>query len=428
MRILCLTNFYPPYEIGGEEQSCHDVVEALKARGQTVAVLTSNHGAKRGHGAEEGVCRRLYLEMELGSPFHPLRFFLTRKRREEKSLALLRQIVADFAPHVIFIWGMWNLPRSLPALAEALRPGRVLYRFGDYWPTLPTQHVFYWRTPGRRWLTRPLKRALGRLALAQLSRERPQPALRFERAYCISAAMRQKLVDQGVPVGHARIIYNGVDTELFRPCAGIGSRQRDNNGLSLLYAGRIVPEKGVHTAIEAMAHLVRGRRVDNVTLPLVGPRSPDYYAWLQDLITRKRLGSHVFFQDPIAKETMPHLLRDSDVLLFPSIWPEPFGRILIEAMASGLAVVCTPVGGVPEIVTHRQDGLFFAPEDAEGLASQIERLLRDPPLRRRLSRAAQHTVKERFSLTRMIDQVEAYLEEIASTSFERHTQQEGSSA
>jgi len=412
MRILCLTNFYPPCEIGGEEQSCYDMVVALKARGHAVAVLTSNHGCRRGQ-VEDGVYRRLYLEMELGSPLHPLRFFLSRKRREEQSLAQLRQTVQEFVPDVIFIWGMWNLPRSLPALAEALRPGRVLYRFGDYWPTLPSQHVFYWRIPGRRWFTRPLKRALSRLALARLSREEPAPALRFQHAYCISAAMRDKLVEQGVPVEHARIIYNGVDTNRFRPGSGVDSRRSGNSRVSLLYAGRVVPEKGVHTAVEAVAHLVQ-RGVKDVALTILGPRDPDYEATLRQLVAGQGLESYVSFRDPVSKEAMPGLLPHFDVLIFPSIWPEPFGRILIEAMACGLAVVCTPVGGVPEVVTDEQDGLFFAPEDANGLASQIERLLRDPLLLHRLAQAARCTVEQRFSLSRMVDQVETYLQEIAS--------------
>ncbi len=414
MRILCLTNFYPPHEIGGEEQSCHDVVQALKARGHTVAVLTSTHGFRGKQKPERGVCRELHLEMEIGSPLHPVRFFLTRRQRERQSLARLQEMVQQFDPEVIFIWGMWNLPRSLPALVESLRPGRVLYRFADYWPTLPSQHEFYWQAPGRYWLTRPLKKALGSLALTRLNRELT-PVLRFEHAYCISAAMRQELVKKGVPVEHARIIHNGVDTERFRPRPNIQAGTDNRKGLALLYAGRIVEEKGVHAAVEAMACLAQRRGADQVTLTLVGPASPEYYARLQMLVSQYGLDSCVSFRSPAPKEAMPALLREYDVLLFPPIWPEPFGRILIEAMASGLAVICTPVGGVPEIVTDERDGLFFAPEDAEGLASQIERLLRDPSLRYRLAQAARRTVEERFSLSRMVDQVEAYLEEIACT-------------
>lgn len=413
MRLLLLTNFYPPHEIGGEEQSCYEVAQSLRARGHAVTVLTSTHGRSPKCPPEDGVYRDLYLEMELNSPCHPWRFFLRRHARERATLEHLRRVVAQTDPEVIFIWGMWNLPRSVPALAERLLPGRVLYRFGDYWPTLPSQHALYWQTPGRSQFTRPIKKALGRLALAQLKRE-PRPALRFEHAYCISAAVRQELVEKGVSVEHARIIYNGVDTKRFRPRPR--NRGENHPGLSLLYAGRIVPDKGVHTAVEAMAHLARRGKTDRVTLTLVGPVDADYRTRLQALIAKSGLDSHVFFRPPVPKEAMPSLLPDFDVLLFPSIWAEPFGRVLIEAMASGLVVVCTPVGGVPEIVTEGQEGLFFAPGDAAGLAAQIEQLLSDPPLRRRLAQAGRRMVEERFAPGRTLDEIETYLAEIARLS------------
>ena len=415
MRILCLTNFYPPYELGGAGQSCYDVTTALRARGHAVVVVTSTHGVNTRNSFEDGIHRSLHLEMELGSPLHPLRFFLARRKREAQGLLRLREVVQGFAPDVIFTWGLWNIPRSVPALAQALRPGRVLYCFGDYWPTLPSQHEVYWRVPGRQWFTRPLKGALARIALARLAREGPPPSLQFQHAYCVSEAVRQGLVRGRVRVGHARVIHNGVDTNRFRPRSPEQLRPQEGNRLSLLYAGRIVPDKGVHTAVEALSHLVHDYGSNGVTLTLVGPGDADYATSLRSTIAQEGLDRYVSFRERVPKEQMPALLQDFDVLLFPSIWPEPFGLIVIEAMACGLALICTPVGGVPEIVTDGRDGLFFTPEDAAGLARQVERLAGDPSLRRRLAQAGRRTVERRFSLSTMIGQVESYLEQIAST-------------
>jgi glycosyltransferase involved in cell wall biosynthesis len=410
MRVLFLTNFYPPYEIGGEEQSCYDAAQALRARGHVVTVLTSTHGRPRQRAPEDGVCRDLYLEMELNSPLHPWRFFLQRHARERATLGRLRQVVGQTAPDVVFIWGMWNLPRSVPALAEALRPGRVLYRFGDYWPTLPSQHEMYWLAPGRRW-TRPIKKLLAAIALAQLRREK-LPVLGIEHAYCISAAMRQELVDRGAPVEHARIIHNGLDTDRFHPGPRQGRPPESGQPLALLYAGRLVADKGVDTAIAAMGHLVQ-RQETPVHLALAGGGDPAYVAQLQRQMREAQIEAHVSFLGRQPKERMPDLLRDYDVLLFPSVWPEPFGRSIIEAMASELAVLCTPVGGVPEIVTDGQEGLFFAPGDAADLSARIAQLVDDPALARRLGQAGRQTVLARFTLQRTIDQIETLLSRLA---------------
>ncbi len=413
MRLLFLTNFYPPYEIGGEEQSCYDVAQALKSRGHTVTVLTSTHGRPRRYTPEDGVYRDLYLEMELGSPLHPWRFFVQRHARERATLDHLRQVVGETEPDVVFIWGMWNLPRSVPALAEQLLPGRVLYRFGDYWPTLPSQHTMYWQARGRAW-ARPLKHLLAALALAQLRREE-RPALRLEHAYCISAAMRQELVDRGTPVGHAHIIHNGLDTERFHPGPRQDRPPADGQPLALLYAGRLVADKGVDTAIAAMGHLVQRQVATGVHLTLAGGGDPAYVAHLQRQVQEAGIEARVSFLGRQPKERMPDLLRDHDILLFPSIWPEPFGRSIIEAMATGLAVICTPVGGVPEIVTDGQEGLYFAPLDAAGLAALVARLADDPAQARRLGQTGRGTVQERFGIAHMVDQVEALLHQVAGS-------------
>src|SRR5262245_42371380 len=119
MRILFLTNFYPPYEGGGEGLSCQHVVEGLKQRGHTTLVLTSMHGTNNVPAAADGIYRSLYLEMDLVPLHHALNFFTQRKAREKHNLQCLECIFEQFEPDIVFIWGMWNLSRSLPAYAEA---------------------------------------------------------------------------------------------------------------------------------------------------------------------------------------------------------------------------------------------------------------------------------------------------------------------
>jgi glycosyltransferase involved in cell wall biosynthesis len=412
MRVLFLTNFYQT-EMGGEEESCRQVVEGLKKRGHETLVLTSMHGTDNTPVESEGISRSLYLEMDLTPWRHSLTFFTKRKARERHNLERLERTVQAFEPDVIFIWGMWNLPTSLAALAEERYPEKVVYRFATYWPTLPSQHKPYWLAPGRRWYSRAPKRVVGAVALAMVAREERQYRLRFERAICVSAATRDMLVEAGVPVAQAQIIYTGLDESLY--ANGKPARpEPDGRPLQALYAGRLTPEKGVETAIEAMARLVLEPGHSGVRLSLAGSGLPEYENHLRDLVARHGLTGAVTFLGRLPPEEMPALMRQFDVMLLPSIWPEPFARVVLEGMLSGLVVVATPTGGTGEVVVDGENGLVFAPGDAGDLARQIGRLIQEPQLRQELASAGKQTVLARFTVTRMMDEMEGYLQQVAA--------------
>jgi glycosyltransferase involved in cell wall biosynthesis len=137
---------------------------------------------------------------------------------------------------------------------------------------------------------------------------------------------------------------------------------------------------------------------------------------LRHLVTQAGLNDYVSFLGHVPAEEMPQLLRKFDVLLLPSTWPEPFSRIVLEGMISGLVVVATPTGGTTEILTDGENGLLFAPGDAEDLARKITRLMDDPELRRKLAHAGKQTVLERYTMTKMMDKIESFLQEVSGVS------------
>jgi glycosyltransferase involved in cell wall biosynthesis len=87
--------------------------------------------------------------------------------------------------------------------------------------------------------------------------------------------------------------------------------------------------------------------------------------------------------------------------------------MVLEGMISGLVVVATPLGGTTEILRDGENGLLFASGDADDLAQKIIRLASEPELRRRLALAGQETVNERFTATKMLDELEAYIQDVA---------------
>jgi len=404
MRILFLSNFFPPARPGGYTQWCHEVAERLAERGHNVGVLTSRYELEKAPVGEQNIYRLFHLEGDLDY-YEPIHFFTQWKKQHRENLACLENTVRDFAPDLIFVWGMWSLSKALPALAERLLPGRVVYYLSDYWPVALDMHTTYWQLPARRWPIQLLKRVLSKVAMSMLAKE-SQPDLKLEKVICVSNRVRDLLVEAGLPIEHACIIHGGTDIERF-----LDVRKRDyrSRPLKLLYAGQLVQHKGVHTAIEAMAKLVKELRTGQIHLTLVGSGHPDYEAVLRELVDTSGLSDYITFHGPVSKDEMPALLQQFDILIFPSIYEEPLARMTQEAMVSGLVVIGTTTGGTKEILMDGETGFTFAPEDADGLAKQVTRLILDPDLCYRVAEAGRQTVLENFTLDKMVQEIEVYL-------------------
>ena len=411
MRVLFLTNFYPPYEIGGQEHSCKQVVEGLRSRGHETLVLTSMHGTGNAPVEADGICRWLYLEMDLTPLKNSITFFTERKARERTNLQRLQSLLERFDPHVVFIWGMWNVPRSVPLMAENSPPAQVLYRFAEYWPTLPSQYEMYWRSPGNGFAGRALKAVLGRVALGMLAGEPQRQTLKFENAYCVSEATRDVLVEKGIPVAHAPIIHTGLDAGPY-----LTGRETDRGtaggALRLLYAGRLTANKGIATAIRALGRLSKADPSAGITLTIAGSGSSAYIDELKALARELGVYDRLHFAGLIPQPEMPAFLQKYDVLLVPSVWQEPFARAVLEGMAAGMVVIASRIGGAREIIIDGENGFLFSPGNDEELARLIAGLTADPSARSRLAAAGRETVLQEFGADAMIDAIEEMLADV----------------
>jgi len=149
MRILFVSNLYPPHELGGMELRCQETVDGLTERGHVCHVLTSRFGVKSAIQAEESVTRSLHLQADVNY-YRPLAFFFQRPWHEWANRRALRRSVDEFQPDVVFIWGMWNLSSRVAYWAEQWLPGRVAYAIASYWLVEPNVHSAYWDTPANR--------------------------------------------------------------------------------------------------------------------------------------------------------------------------------------------------------------------------------------------------------------------------------------
>lgn len=410
MKILFISNYYPPHEVGGYEQLCHDVAERLEQRGHQTFVLTSDRENKDTGFASKtsNIHRVLVVQPDYTRRLNAsLQFFFTRPWADRHNRKWLRQITDHVQPDVIFIWNMQGLTRRLALDAESIPGVAVAYWLAGYSPAEPDEYWNYWSIqPRLRSHLGILKAGLRHVAFDMMRREGQPARPTMSHVAVVSRFMREKGIVEGTLPEHTRVIYNGVEVEEFlRPV-----QTRNQVTLRLLQAGRVSDDKGVHTAVEAVGYIVREQGLCDVHLTVAGTGRADYLARLHEIVQRFDLDRHVTMIDWLPRERMPELMAKCHVLLLPTITEEPFARVVLEAMASGLAVVAADTGGTSEIVQHEKTGLLFSANDSRGLATQLLRVAQDDGLRQQLATNGQQIVRERFDLERMVDQLEVFLE------------------
>lgn len=411
MRILFLSNFYPPYELGGYEQWCAEVAARLVARGHEIEVLTSNYGSRSGFsGDSPHVYRVLYLQSDL-SYYRPTNFFVKRPLQDKQNIRILRQTIDRFQPELIMVWGMWNLSKFLPYWAEKWMPGRVAYFISNYWPRDVDPHTAYWNLPTRRAATKIIKDPLRKFALGILKAEHYPPRLQLENAVCCSHYVRDTLVKSGDLPERSGVIFGGIEADDFARYSKLDGKDqsRQPEPLKCVYFGRLIHDKGVHTAIEALGLLKQQGLSDNIQLTIIGSGHPAYEEYLQKLVDELGIREQVKFIKKVHRKDIPKLLSNFNIFLFTSIWAEPMARSVMEAMASGLLVIGTEVGGQAEMLSNGVNSLTFAPGDSSALAKQIALVSKHWLMSVQLARAGQVLVMEKFTLDRMVTDIEDYL-------------------
>ncbi len=228
--------------------------------------------------------------------------------------------------------------------------------------------------------------------------------LSADRVVCVSKATARHLLG-GSERANVGVIYNGVDpdefaadsaTEPARVELGLGDLPRPLVGM----IAPLVPWKG-HTLLLDAARRASAASGKGGYL-LVGDASyfsgQEFVRELEALAAAPELAGRVVM--PGFREDVARVLASLDIVVCPSLEPDPFPRAMLEAMAAGRAVVASDGGGIPEAIEDGVSGLLFPPGDAEALARALLTLFDDPGLVRRLGQAARRRVVERFGIAR----------------------------
>jgi glycosyltransferase involved in cell wall biosynthesis len=381
---------FPPRIVGGLARHVNELARALAAAGHQVDVLTAHHP-----GAPP--CERIDMGpgqvrvMRAGpSPINPLDFVTDI---HQLNFALLERLLAEGgADYDLLHAHDWLVAFA----ARTLRQG---------WsrPLVATIHA---TEAGRN---QGIANAL------QGYIHSVEWLLSYDawRVICCSRAMADEVIGGlRTPADKVRVVPNGVDPERLRctdsaaELAAFRDRWAAPGERIVLFVGRLVREKGVEVLIDAMPEVLSHHPEAKFVVAGRG-----WHGHLRERAQGKGLGHKIVFSGFLPEPDLPRLYAVAEVAAFPSLY-EPFGIVALEAMAAGVPVVTSDVGGFREVVRHEATGVHTWANNPHSLAWGIKRILSDPELAARLRRAGRREVQERFAWDSIAKQTLAVYEEV----------------
>ena len=252
---------------------------------------------------------------------------------------------------------------------------------------------------------------------SQYSRLARYYAKRISAVICISRAVRDNLKKYNVSASTLVTIYNGIDPTVLT--VDRSEREiRGELGLSpdatlIGVVGNVKHWKGQETVIHAMPRIIEDNP-DTVCLFIgdVSPSDQGYKDHLLEEISRLGLRSNVVFTGYV--KDVANYLNALDVVLHTSIQPEPFGRVLIEAMSLRKPLIGAHAGAVPEIIDNGTTGLTFPPGDHVSLADRVKEVLGSPEKAKEMGDSAFERVRTKFHIRTHISEIEGLYDTILS--------------
>ena len=222
--------------------------------------------------------------------------------------------------------------------------------------------------------------------------------------------------------GRLRVVLNGIDLSEYEEESANGEGQRVKIALALdedapvvTTIGRLEPWKGQDVLVEAMPAILAEHPAAKFLI-VGGPavNKPEYEVELKARCRKLGVADSVVFTG--IRTDVPAILAASDVLVLPSVTPEPFGRTVVEAMAARRPVVATAEGGPLETVVDGETGWLVAPGDEGALAGKVCRVLAQPDEAREMGVRGRERAVTHFSLARLVDDMAALFEEAGAAS------------
>lgn len=396
-RVLICSNFYPPNFVGGAELIAHQYAKCLSRLGHRVVVFAGDaHTPGKRYALWRETCdgidvRRVRLGHE---DFRPEFVNFSHPAVEDRFRALL----GEFAPDVVHFHNIVGLSVGLVHVVKAAGVRTVL-TLHDHWGFCYRNTLL---KPAED-ICRDYRKCAECLPVIADGTSRGIPiqlrkdfiAHELELVDVLVSPSRylaERYAEVGFPYGKVRVIPYGIDVARFSAIRRNGGSRRAR----FTFVGYFGHHKGIQTVLAALSYLTPWR--DRFELNLVG--EGELARPLEQQVNEAGWSRWVRFWGKVANERMEEVYGQTDVLLLPSIWPENHPVSIAEAMAAGIPVIATRIGGIPELVEDGETGFLFTPGDPRELAQKMSACVEDRTLAARMGasgfrRIATNTVERR---------------------------------
>ncbi len=372
MRILTVTNYYPPYFIGGYEVACKETMDFLKSKGHEVIVLTSNY--IQDNDEDNYVLRTMKL----------IDYNKTSKIQKEiteyKNYKTLSNTLKVIKPDLVYFWSLRGVGINIIKAVEEQKIAKV-FEIGDFW-------MYGYMQPS---IKKTIKSLIPFLNYKDIQ---------ISPAICVSQWLKKEMHE----------VYNSQTTYMYPNATYIPHNiQQSNKKIKFIFSGRIDKEKGLDIAIKALVQFAYKYPKSNFTFDIYGNGNEAY------MKECKKLAEPIKVQTTfIGKvQSKKQIYGGASILLMPTRMREPFGLVIIEAMAHKCAVIATNAYGPAEIINDGENGLLFDIHSLNDLFLKIEKLYFDSQLLKEIQENAYKHVSKNYSLVNVKSKVENLLQDIA---------------
>ena len=402
MRILLVSNLFPPDYDGGYELNAWKIARGLRDRGESVDVLTSKfRPGFRGERSEpEWVYRMLENRPHLPPPTWkmpwvrlPMIYHLIhRESIAWVNVPIVRRFLKGRSYDLVYIFGLHDVGLGCAYVPQEMGLP-ILWHFGDHF--LADHQSRYTRSP--------LFNLTGNTILRSVRVRESRIVLK--NAAFVSSFLQKYFLDRGVAPEHSYVVPRGVEFPVY------DGEPREIESLPVfLLASRLSKDKGVHVALEAGKILAARRPELAWEIQVAGSGDEAYRDRLQAMADS--IPGRVRLLGRLSREETLDKMRHSFAFISASTWPEPFGNTIIESLGMGVPLIASEAGSLLEVVESGRSALTYSPESPEDLANQMERLLTSPELQQSLALEGAAVVRERYTLPRILDRTVELMNEI----------------
>lgn len=411
MRILYVTNYYPPHYVGGYELQCAATAQWLAARGHTVRVLAGDY-LLQNVPEEEKDTHQVEVFRDLTLRYWTDITSLGYWKRETRDVGIFRRHLREFQPDLVAVWNPFKLATGILMEAQEKAPCLVYHVHDEWMANFHTSNGLpqFWArpatsTPGR--LLKPLLRRLYRKYFTpDISVWKP------ENIIFVSPSVAALTASAEIRAPHTLVAYVTYRSERFEQ---LPPRQKAPGGeLRFLWAGRLCREKGLLTTLNAL-DILWEKAPAGWTVDFIGSMDEkDEQSILRPRLQTAPWKNQVRYRGFISWHFVPEEFNRHDVFLFTSEIHEGMPTTIIEAFASGMPVIGTLTGGTRDILRPGENCLVYEMGDARQLADAMLRLLRDEAERRRISETTARFARDQFHPDAVFPRLLEFYQKLAS--------------